>query len=614
MYRNSPEELTRYRTMYAQFVEAAFPTGLWGRKTIKAYGDVTRRSTLAASLAMADQYPQCIEGIMKCIYNGSGEITADVSADAGTTDYLCNGMGNVSANDKDQLETETGTVGLGEITASTEEHCFSNDKNEGHQEDDSGEDDCDNEPENHHADTPKTDASHTDQVEDGSIDMNCKRCMIEKAQLSLDARVDTVVAFPESDRSLTPLDDCNNISVGETGVEAPDLSWKVKVARYLCGLAERGCIKAAEAVRQIPNPGSKAKTARAVKKGSPGTGSVHTEKNTAPSKSQKCRAAKYLCGFDPQKLLRISGLWCRGSAESKPSTAKSDGEKPWDGTMEIKRGNGQASTDFGARVDPAIIPSVMEHCNGCLKKIMKRSDPPAANEEESDQATKSTRQTWAGIAAKVEDAGISAAAIEEHQDEIAEWIIEKLQDAKKRSNAAKVVREAGVGPKGLRTAETMSQGNEEKKTAPHNSAERLDTARRLMGMLKVEQPGGTKTSGKVAKHVDGDVPQLAPAIITAKISESVTRATAAPRGLMSRMEKSEGKPRDGEDEADSWLFNVDEDLEIASNEVYREPIDKGRFNMEDICVALGNDALDAGRYHRLRLRFTLMFDDLLGTV
>jgi hypothetical protein len=575
---NSPEELTRYRTMYALFVEAAFPTVLWGRGTIKAYGDVTRGSTLTASLAMADQYPQCIEGIMKSIYNGIDAITADGSADAVTTNYPSNGMGNASANDKDQTKTETWTVKSAEGTASTEEHCNFNDKNKGHREDDSDEDNRDNKPGNHHTDTSKTYASHTDQMEDGSIDIKCK---------------------------------------GETGVKAPNISRKVKVARYLCGLAEKGCRKAAEAVRKIPNPRFKAKTIVAVEDGSPGTTSVRTRGDAVPSKSQRCRAARYLCGFGPQKLLRIAGIWRRDSAETKPSAAKSGDEQPSDETMEVRLVNGQAAMDFGGGVESAIVPSRMEHCDGSPKNKKEGNFRSEANMEEGIQAMKSSRQTWAGIAAKVEDAGNSAAAIEEHQDEIAEWIIEKLREAKKRPNATKKVREAGIGPKDLTKARTMSQGNDQvdqKKTAPPNSAERLDTARRLMDMLKVEQPGGTKTSDKVVEHVDADVVPMDPAIMTAKEAKSVTRAAAAPKGLASTIGKSEGEPRNGEDEADSWLFTTDEDLGVASNKVYHEPIDKGRFNMDDICVALGNGALDAGRYHRLRLGFNLMFDDLLGKV
>ncbi|KAL2037806.1 hypothetical protein N7G274_009531 [Stereocaulon virgatum] len=614
---NSPEELTRYRTMYAQFVEAAFSTGFWSRRTVKAYGDVTRGSALTASLAMADQYPQCIEGIMKCIYNGIDGIPLDGSADAGASNNLCNGMGGISANGRGQSEAELGTVRLGEGTASTEEYCNSNNENERHQEDNSGEDCCDNEPEDHHAGKPKVDASHIDQVDDGSIGMECKRCKIEKAQLSLDAQMNTVVAFPESDRSLTPLDDCNNMSVGEVGIEAPDLSRKVKVARYLCGLAERGCRKAAEAVRKIPNPGSKAKSARAVEEGSPCTGSVQIEKNSAPSKSQKCRAAKYLCGFDPHKLLGITDIWCHGSAETKPSATKSDDEKPRNEKMEIKPRNGQASTDFGARVDPAIISPNIEHRNGCPKRMMKRSDLPAAGREKGDQAPKSTRQIWAGIAAKVEDAGNSAAAVEEHQDEIAAWIIEKLQQVEKRSNTAKVAQEAERGAKALGGARDRSRGNdgaEQEGTAPPFVADRLDKKRRLMDMLNVEQPRGTKTNGNVAEYVDADIVQMTAAIITAKRLESVTRVAAAPRDMASTMEKPEGEARGDRHVAKGWLFDTDEDREVASNDVYHEPIDKGGFNMDDICVALGNGALDAGRYYRLRLRFNLMFDDLLAKV
>ena len=60
-------------------------------------------------------------------------------------------------------------------------------------------------------------------------------------------------------------------------------------------------------------------------------------------------------------------------------------------------------------------------------------------------------------------------------------------------------------------------------------------------------------------------------------------------------------------------FAADENNALSFNEEF-VCVDNGGFNMNDICVGLGEDTLDEERFDRLRMGFMQVLESTLGVI
>ena len=110
---NSREDLTTYRTMYAQFVEASSTVVCGSSRAGKFNADITRRSLIAGSLDAGAQDPELTNAMISIIFEKLEHLTADDDegemSDTGLGSSIATGTNDVNEEDSggDTSTTET---------------------------------------------------------------------------------------------------------------------------------------------------------------------------------------------------------------------------------------------------------------------------------------------------------------------------------------------------------------------------------------------------------------------------------------------------------------------------------------------------------------------------
>lgn len=392
---HTPEELQIYRAIYAQFIEIAMSREWSDRNTVKRSGDITRLLILTSALEIADNDPFFTDQVIAHLYSTIKQILGDIP--------------DLGSSDMDSLVLED----------------FYSD-----------------------AGSEQTEATEPEQ---GQIsDVHCERCIAEArkvpALIQEPQRVDAE-QVDEGNRSEPPA--TSAFAQDLPCLEVEDLSRKARIAKYVCGLGEKGLRKVArvlhrkrpagpEAARVLGNEDDIGTIKGGRREGDATSKTLHTEP------SFKC-----ICNSTRGKTQALAGTLHREADKS----VRSD-----NACCKIKSGDSHIKTFFSW-----LLTKIRQMCSRvhslCISKRRfsatleaKTADVNQANTEHSEDcpihvknllgAAKNDEGTATGlesgsisapIAVSVEDEGIPLAQIGDRDSSIAGQIVESMKKDSKWS-------------------------------------------------------------------------------------------------------------------------------------------------------------------------------------
>ena len=359
----------------------------------------------------------------------------------------------------------------------------------------------------------------------------------------------------------------------------------------------------------------------------------------------------------------------------------------------------KAMDDAGKKSTPMEFKSKLEHSEVCPRN--KKPNRPSTPENRDDSSIATSGDAWIRIGRMVQNWGVPLAMIEDHEADIAEFIVQTL---KKEQDRAETSQKADALSAMKTVCETQRYADT---TVVELAGDQTNgtITRKLKETLGIGQPLAKAQLTREFKPVDTELARLDPAIVAAKKADdhkpvvhqmyfntpgveaeqqnrpttlergkkcwgdnrfrnaSVSRSKTQALGAHSEQTRSgdcglrsagplkdeqDDETLSSEDASDGGValepkqafdgyakmddlqstdedepgreetgngheesYNTDEDNALSSEEEY-EYVDNGGFNVNDICVALGDDTLDEERFARLRRGYVHVLESTLG--
>ena len=617
---DGPKDLSKYRAMYAQFVEAALSKYNMDPRLVK----ITLLSPLTNTLQIADSDPMALQRTVRYIFDEIEHFVGD------KPDIIEPAV--LGSINNQEMETE------------------SRSSDEGSESDDEKVENGENAvPNTKASDVSSSILNQAAQVQE----VACKKCVKEKLEATADAQKpqDSKNLPPELQASSVP----QEVSSGDPICSKE--SRKVNVAKSLCRIGENAFRGAASL--------------------------LHQKCKTKVKESRKARARKYIRSLVGQKLKEAAeillndghnGVDAQASTkedESMITFVASDMEHS-ENCPKYKAMNEPAAANEGERLSAGVD---VEKAND------KEVTSPAGDGMEEVAAHVDAEEVPALTANVVKDFDIPATATAENRAKIASWIFEKIVTIRKQaiSRAAKFValttkvisfvfvivetarkaRKGAPAPPHMEDVPTKAvsgDGTEPESASAEGDQDQLGSSgprHEITCHSEVDRQADRALRRTDSRTKPAQVPEGKPVPLNkpcpcgsshkakkccykAKWSqhEDGNGAESGLRENHSDVEFSIYK-QDG-DETDDRSDDNGTDKEVATNSMNSDNcssdnspasdgenviesdatefvyVDEGGFNMEDICVALGNKALDQERYNRLKEGYTRVLESLMG--
>ena len=396
-----PEELERYRVMYAQFVEMAK-----GREA----ANVTRASVIAANLDAAANNFNLLDGLLGKIFENVTNMTEVTSKDIESLPKQRNLFEESGAEDCDRVSDETGG-----------DDKIKKEVSEGEEDDEDVEEEDNTEEEEvsqGNTDTPQTD---TDDSVDTSKSIfvegsHCRNCGAAET-LDSDAPGQTDATKPPLEQALRQSPQRSATSAPEKKLFEQRLTSRSRIASSVLAVASEGCKFAASKLHRNTlsevdeeRPTSKYEAATSREKSVEGS----NEDELKGSLNQLATDLREMAHGLHNEHIEIAGTEVKVEAEAHDANL-------------ISRQNDIQTPP------PQLAVSELQHPQGCPKakqnivRVAKSKD-----KEESHPAGPTIKDAWERIALEVKNCGIRDATIKVHQPKIAGLIIDAMRAEQRR--------------------------------------------------------------------------------------------------------------------------------------------------------------------------------------
>ena len=492
-----PQELERYRVMYAQFVEMA-----QGQKA----ANVTRASVIAANLDAAANNFNLLDGVLEKIVHNVTSLTKTTSKETGAItkprdfieEYIAQYYDEVGADDDevdDDGETEE------EATGTKEDDKHSGEENQ---------DEADDEVEEEEKSQDNTDIPHpdTDESVDTSEfssvqDSHCPKCA---AVNTYDPQVQgsIMTTNPPLDQGQTRNSQGSAPSMSKDElIERPVKSRKSRFVQGVLGVVAKGCRVAAhklhcktslEADEERICTNSPVATSKEKSMGNESEDDLKELLDHVASDLQQMARGRHV-EHDDRVIEQAKG---KAETEDAPLTGLQNGQQP--------------------SIPHPTIPEI-QHSKARPKAIQNATPSDESETTEDLQPSGPTiKDAWDRIALEVKNCGIRDSTIVAQQPKIAGLIIDAMRGEQRRLDA-------------VEEAEKTAKLKAEQKT---NKESRARQARQALEVLETRgiETAVIKNEGKLqAPELEGDAPSKAGKALVH--SRGINSSEAKQRGLSS---------------------------------------------------------------------------------